>query len=40
MRCIKSTSSALAEFDKQIEKQLQQYEAKCNEGVIETKKEY
>src|SRR5664279_128208 len=28
----------ISEFDKQIEKQLQQYEAKCNEGVIEAKK--
>ncbi|HEX8608559.1 MAG TPA: IS110 family transposase [Pedobacter sp.] len=27
----------IAEFDKQIEKQLQRFEAKCNEGVIETK---
>ncbi|HEX8333637.1 MAG TPA: IS110 family transposase [Segetibacter sp.] len=26
----------LKEFDKEIEKQLQRYEAKCNEGVIET----
>lgn len=29
----------IGQFDKQIEKQLQQYEAKCNEGVIEIKKE-
>lgn len=28
----------IGEFDKQIEKQLTEYEAKCNEGVIETKK--
>jgi transposase len=28
----------IAEFDKQIEKQLTEYEAKCNEGVIEIKK--
>ncbi|MDB5245667.1 MAG: hypothetical protein JWQ40_61, partial [Segetibacter sp.] len=28
----------LKEFDKEIEKQLQCYEAKCNEGVIEPKK--
>jgi transposase len=27
----------IGEFDKQIEKHLQQYEAKCNEGVIEDK---
>ena len=30
----------IAEFDKQIEKQLQRFEAKCNEGVIEPKKEH
>lgn len=29
----------IGQFDKQIEKQLQQYEAKCNEGVIEIEKE-
>jgi len=29
----------IAEFDKEIEKQLQCFEAKCNEGVIETKKD-
>jgi len=28
----------ISQFDKEIEKQLQCYEAKCNEGVIETKK--
>ena len=28
----------IGEFDKQIEKQLTEYEAKCNEGVIEIKK--
>ena len=28
----------IEEFDKQIEKQLTEYEAKCNEGVIEIKK--
>jgi transposase len=28
----------IGQFDKQIEKQLEQYEAKCNEGVIEIKK--
>ena len=28
----------ISEFDKQIEKQLQKYEAKCNDGVIEDKK--
>lgn len=28
----------IGEFDKQIEKQLQKYEAKCNDGVIEDKK--
>lgn len=27
----------IGEFDKEIEKQLQRYEAKCNEGVIEVK---
>jgi hypothetical protein len=29
----------IGELDKEIEKQLQQYEAKCNEGVIEIKKD-
>jgi hypothetical protein len=29
----------IVELDKEIEKQLQEYEAKCNEGVIEIKKD-
>jgi len=34
----KTYQQRIVEFDKQIEKQLQQYEAKCNEGIIEDKK--
>ncbi len=34
----KMYQSRIGEFDKQIENQLLRFEAKCNEGVIETKK--